>query len=107
MLARMDGALGTVCQALLKEREKIAESVKELTQKHPGVFSDVKDLFLGENSFKSISDDLLHYTWAKRAEILELRRKCFKPRESFQATRLADIPPSESFLFDEELLASF
>lgn len=36
-----------------------------------------------------------------------MRRKAFKPKEQHYATKLAGIPPSESHLFEEELLAKF
>lgn len=107
LLEKVDEMAGSMTHGLLKQREKISDGVRMLAQKHPAAYNDIKDIFLGDSSIKEISDDLLHFTCAKRAEIIEMRRKAFKPREQHHARKLAEIPPSESHLFDEELLARF
>ncbi|KAL4714310.1 hypothetical protein ACJJTC_009662 [Scirpophaga incertulas] len=58
------------------------------------------------SAFKNILDDVLHYTCAHRAEIIEYRRKA-RPINEFQEAKLAQIPPSETHLFEEERLDEF
>lgn len=107
MLERAEEMAGTITHGLLKQRQKFTEGMQKIAQKYPDVFSEIKDNFLGDSAFKEISDDLLHYTCARRAELIEWRRKSFKPKDHHLAVKLAEIPPSESHLFDEDALSKF
>lgn len=107
LLERMDELAGTVTHGLLKQRQKLMEGMKTLATKHPAAYDDIKGAFLGDSQFKEISDDLLQFACARRAEVIEIRRKTFKPKESHHAAKLAEIPPSETHLFDEEQLSKF
>lgn len=107
LLERVDELTGTLSHGLLKQRQKLMEGMKSLAAKHPGAYEDIKATFVGESEFKEVSDDLLQFTCARRAEVIEMRRKAFKPKEQHHAAKLAEIPPSESHLYDEELLSKF
>lgn len=107
LLARSDSLTGTITHGLLLQRQKLAAAIKSLTEKHPTIAEDIKRSFLGEDSVKSVSDDLLHFTCAKRAETIEMRRNTFRTREAHQASALAEIPPSASHLFEEGRLTDF
>lgn len=80
LLAKFDEMAGIISHGLLKERAKMTEGMRTLAQKYPDAYNDIKDLFLGSSSFKEISDDLLHFTCARRAEIIEMRRKLLNQR---------------------------
>lgn len=107
ILERTEEMAGIITHGLLKQRQKIAEGMQNIVQKCPEAYNEIKENSLGESAFKEVSDDLLHYTCAKRAELVEMRRKTFKPKDQHLATKLAEIPPSESHLFDEEALSRF
>ncbi|XP_044580459.1 uncharacterized protein LOC123267486 [Cotesia glomerata] len=107
MLERAEEMAGTITHGLLKQRQKLSEGMQRIAQKYPEAFDEIKNNFLGDSAFKEISDDLLHYTCARRAELIELRRKSYKPKDHHLAAKLAEIPPSESHLFDEEALSKF
>lgn len=97
--------VGTFTHGLLKQREKMAEGLKTLARKHPQAYNDIKDIFLGEGSVESSMNDLLHYACAKRSEIISLRRKGFRAKNSYISSRLDEIPPSEAHLFEQKKLA--
>ncbi|KAL4719227.1 hypothetical protein ACJJTC_006921 [Scirpophaga incertulas] len=108
LLSNMDTTLGTICHGMLKQREALVEQIKALTVKYPNISEDAQSLLSDDtSSFKRVSNDLLHYTCARRAEIIEYRRKGFKPANDFFASKLSEIPPSESHLFDETRLDDF
>lgn len=107
LLERMDELAGTISHGLLKPREYLKEGLKTLASKHPEAYNSIKEVFVGNSPFKEVSDDLLQFTCARRAEVFEMRRKVFKPKDQHHAEKLAEIPPSESHLFDEELLSKF
>ncbi|XP_012269133.2 uncharacterized protein LOC105693654 [Athalia rosae] len=107
ILVKMDAMAGTITHGLLKERAKITDGLRALAQKYPDAYTDIKDIFLGESSVKQISDDLLQYSCARRAEIIEMRRRFFKPKDLHLVAKLEEIPPSESHLFAEEMLSNF
>ncbi|XP_044577013.1 uncharacterized protein LOC123260123 [Cotesia glomerata] len=107
LLERMDELTGTLTHGLLKQRQFLMEGMKSLATKHPEAYNDIKGAFLRDSKFKETSDDLLQFTCARRAEVIEMRRNVFKPSEQHHAAKLAEIPPSETHLFDEELLSKF
>lgn len=107
LLERMDEMAGTITHGLLKQRQQLKEGLRTLASKHPEAYESIKEVFVGESPFKETSDDLLQFTCAKRAEVFEMRRKVFKPKDLHHAAKLAEIPPSVTHLFDEELLSKF
>lgn len=108
VLMNADMTLGSICHGLLKQREALTEQIRDLTKRHPEVMNEVQELLSSNSSvFKNVSDDILHYTCARRAEIIDLRRRVFKPNNDFLATKLSQIPPSETHLFDEEKFDNF
>ncbi|CAG5035090.1 unnamed protein product [Parnassius apollo] len=91
-LARTDTVLGTITYCILKEREQIEAALNEVEKKNPEAVSVLKQsLFAKSDSFKQTSDDLLHYTCTRRSEMFENRRRIFKPRSEFLATKLKDL----------------
>lgn len=108
LLSNADTTLGTICHGLLKQREVLVDQFKLLGAKYPEILEDIQQSLSSVNSpLKNISDDLLHYTCARRAEIIELRRKAFKASNEFLTMKLAKIPPSETHLFEENHLEEF
>lgn len=107
ILTKADLMTGTLTHGLLLQREKLSEAFKTLLTKHPQARDDIEKLFLGESAVSTVSNDVLHYACARRAEMIELRRNSFKTVEPHQAAKLAEIPPSESHLFDEKQLSDF
>lgn len=103
-LIRMDYTLGTISHGLLLQREALANTLKDLANKHPAMKQDLKDILSADTAVKSISDDLLQYVCGRRAEIIEQRRNGFLPKEEYQLTLLSAIPPSTSHLFCEAQL---
>ncbi|VEN60731.1 unnamed protein product [Callosobruchus maculatus] len=105
-LAKSDMSLGLICHGLLLQRESLSKSLREIGAKFPEAVADIQRLIIDSNSeFRSVSDDLLQYTCGRRAEVIELRRKAFKPRSDYMASLLHAIPPSPSHLFEEQALA--
>ncbi|KAL4705079.1 hypothetical protein ACJJTC_002727 [Scirpophaga incertulas] len=120
ILLRLDDVLATITQGLLRKRKALGDEIKKYKTfiiSSPKAFLWSKDKDLDEemkktlsNSsslFKSLSDDLLHLACARRAEVLDLRRKFFKAGTDFLSGKLQEIPPSEIFLFDEQRLSDF
>ncbi|CAG5035579.1 unnamed protein product [Parnassius apollo] len=106
-LERADELTGSLTHGLLKQRQILMEGIKSLAAKHTGAYEDIKQMFLGESQFKEVSDDLLQFTCARRAEIIEMRRKALKPKEQQHVAKLSEIPPSQTHLFDIDLLSKF
>ncbi|XP_063981848.1 uncharacterized protein LOC135164959 [Diachasmimorpha longicaudata] len=107
IMAKTDLLTGTLSHGLLIQRERLSDAFNSLVAKHPVVLPDIKALFLGDSPVSTISDDLLHYTCARRAEFIEMRRNAFKAPEPHHAAKLAEVPPSESHLFEEKQLSEF
>ncbi|XP_011309354.1 uncharacterized protein [Fopius arisanus] len=107
LLAKSDSSAGTLTHGLLIQRERLSLAAKSLVEKYPQIREDVRKAFFGESPFATISDEILHFTCAKRAEIIEWRRNAFKARDPHHTAKLMEIPPSESHLFDEMLLSEF
>ncbi|CAG5018767.1 unnamed protein product [Parnassius apollo] len=107
LLERADELTETLTHVLSKHRQILMKGIKSLTAKHPGAYEAIKQVFLIESQFKEISDDVLQITCARRAEVIEIQRKAFKPKEQHHVMKLSEIPPSETHLFDEDLLSKF
>ncbi|XP_063985927.1 uncharacterized protein LOC135167021 [Diachasmimorpha longicaudata] len=105
LLGRFDSMTGTFAHGLMLQRKRLSEALDSLLKKHPQVKNDVKALFNKDSGVQSVSDDLLHFTCARRAEIFELRRNPFKALDPGLAAKLAEIPPSESHLFQQKQLS--
>ncbi|XP_031344841.1 uncharacterized protein LOC116171931 [Photinus pyralis] len=101
-LARSDSTLGSITHGLLLQREAFAEALKNLISKYPSIASEARSIFVdGHSEFRSISDDLLQYTCGRRAEIIDLRRKAFRPKSESITPMFNAIPPSSTHLFEE------
>nr|CAH7718718.1 unnamed protein product [Callosobruchus chinensis] len=106
ILTKSDMSFGLICHGLLLQREALSKSLREIGAKFPDAVTDIQRLITDSRSeFRSVSDDLLQYTCGRRAEIIELRRKAFRPRSDYMASLLLAIPPSPSYLFEERALA--
>ncbi|CAG9765064.1 unnamed protein product [Ceutorhynchus assimilis] len=98
----MDATHEIFCHGLLLQRKAIQNNISELAAKHPNLANDVKKKFEDTSSeFRIVSDDLLQYVCGKRAEIIESRRRLYETPNENAAKILRDIPPSGTFLFDE------
>lgn len=106
-LSRQDGMLGTVTHGLLCQRKALAEELKKLAKKFPAAAEDLKNLMSDESNFKTISDNILQYVCAHRAEALDMRRRVFKPKNEALSSLLQKIPPSSTHLFQEVKLSEF
>lgn len=105
-LIRADTTLGTILHGLLLQRDSLGQTVRDLSAKHPSLKQDLKAAFSApESTFKSFSDDLLQYACGRRAEIIEMRRNNFLPKQDFLAPSVKAIPPSATHLFDEAQLS--
>nr|CAI5830700.1 unnamed protein product [Callosobruchus analis] len=97
---------GKECQRLgLSSFNKIRYS-ETIVTKHPSAKEDITTHLL-KGEFREISDEILQYTCGRRAEAIELRRTSFYPKNDAIASQLENIPPSETFLFDESQFADF
>ncbi|XP_060810151.1 uncharacterized protein LOC132904244 [Amyelois transitella] len=105
-LGKQDSLLGTICHGLLLQRRAIAEDLRALAREYPASGGEVKRI-LKESNFKSLSDDLLQFVCAHRAETIENRRKIFKAKNETLTTALHQIPPSATHLFEEKILSTF
>lgn len=104
-LVRADTTLGTITHGLLLQREAFSETLRKLLTKHPSIAQEVQREFMDPQSdFRSLSDDLLQYTCGRRAEVIEQRRKAFKPQSDSASSLLEEIPPSATHLFEDGLL---
>lgn len=106
LLFRADTTLGTISHGLLMQRDSLVQVIRDLSSKHPSMKSDLVSAFSGDNStFKSVSDDLLQYTCGRRAEIIEMRRNSFIPKNDVMSSALKNIPPSSTHIFSEAQLS--
>lgn len=102
ILERADLTLGAITHGLLQQR-KIFQDLDGLPR---DVKNQVGKNFLSADSkFKKTSNDLLQYVCGRRAEIIQERRKMFKPSNKALQDILTAIPPSESHLFAETTLS--
>ncbi|KAL0810038.1 hypothetical protein ABMA28_010859, partial [Loxostege sticticalis] len=103
--SKQDGMLGTICHGLLLQRRAAVEDFKMIAAKYP-VGGEIRKL-LSESRFKSLSDDLLQYVCAHRAETIDIRRKMFRAKNEALTAALHQIPPSSTHLFEEKALNGF
>lgn len=107
-LSRSDATLGAITHGLLLQREAFSQALRRLVMKHPVIAEDVhQELLHNDSLFRTLSDDLLQYVCGRRSEVIELRRKAFRPRHDRVASLLDNIPPSTTHLFDEARFSDF
>nr|CAI5827641.1 unnamed protein product [Callosobruchus analis] len=104
--AKMDSCLGTISHGLLLQRDAFTNAIKTIVTKHPSAKEDITTHLL-KGEFREISDEIIQYTCGRRAEAIELGRKSFYPKNDAIASQLENIPPLETFLFDETQFADF
>lgn len=105
LLIKSDLTLGTITHGLLQQRQALKRLVTNVAIKHPEAANELKSgLFSAESEYKTISDELLQLTCARRAETIDARRKCFKPRKNHMIAEINKIPPSETYLFEQQAL---
>lgn len=103
-LRRQEGLLGSLTYGLLAQRKAFVEAQDSLLRQFPQASKAFDELFLGESSFRSSSDDLLQITCGRRAEVIAERRKLVEPSDLVSKRALLSVPPSPSHVFDEEQL---
>nr|CAH7718486.1 unnamed protein product [Callosobruchus chinensis] len=106
-LAKSDSCLGTILHGMLLQREAFSNTINEIIRKHPGTRSDILNSLVREGDFRQLSDDLIQYVCGRRAEIIDQRRKIFRPENDYAASLLEKIPPSDTHLFDDQLFDEF
>nr|CAH7716821.1 unnamed protein product [Callosobruchus chinensis] len=106
-LAKSDSCLGTILHGMLLQREAFSNTINEIVRKHPGTRSDILKSLVREGDFRQLSDDLIQYVCGRRAEIIDQRRKIFRPKNDYAASLLEKIPPSDTHLFDDQLFDEF
>nr|CAH7736516.1 unnamed protein product [Callosobruchus chinensis] len=107
-LTKMGTTLACIIHGLLLQREAFSNIINDLAVKHPDIVSDVKSKLMGkESEFRSWSDDVLQFACGRRAEVIDSRRKTFKPSSSQVGTLLKKIPPSSTHLFEEDSRESY
>lgn len=107
-VTKQEGMLGTITHGLLLQRKALADELNVIIKKCPDISTDLRRLVEAEDSkFKSVSDQLLQYVCANRAESIEVRRKTFRPKNDLLSSALNNIPPSPTHLFDEKLFSTF
>nr|XP_049697356.1 uncharacterized protein LOC126054753 [Helicoverpa armigera] len=107
-VTRQEGILGTITHGLLLQRKALADGLNATIKKCPDISTDLRRLVEAEDSkFKLVSDQLLQYVCANRAETIEVRRKTFRPKNDVLTSALNNIPPSPTLLFDEKLFSAF
>lgn len=105
-LRNQERILGTICHGLLVQRKAFKDALTSLVKICPTARESVeKCFFTAESDFHSESVALLQFVCGKRAEVIEERRKAVMPAEGRKALEV--IPPSASYLFDEESLTKW
>nr|CAI5818421.1 unnamed protein product [Callosobruchus analis] len=92
-LAKTDSYLGTILHGMLPQREAFSNKISEIIRKHPGARSDIFNIRM--------------YVCGRRAEIIDQRRKIFRPKNDYAAYVLEKNPPLDIHLFDDQLFAEF
>nr|CAI5821543.1 unnamed protein product [Callosobruchus analis] len=91
-LAKSDSCLGTILHGMLLQREAFSNTISEIIRKHPGTRSDILNSLVREGDFRQLSDDLIQYVCGRRAEIIDQRRKIFRPKNDYAASLLEKFP---------------
>lgn len=105
--AKQENKLGTITHGLLLQRKALAEGLNAIIKKFPDTSVALQDLVAENSQVKNLSDQILQYVCAHRAETIEMRRKAFKPKNEVLNGVLHSIPPSTSHLFDEKQMIVF
>ncbi|KAI5706161.1 hypothetical protein M8J75_005411 [Diaphorina citri] len=101
-LRRQERLLGTLTYGLLSQRKAFGEAQSALLKRFPEAKQYFNTVFMEDNGFRSITDDLLQLVCGKRAEVIADRRKLVEAGDQVSTRSLQEIPPSASHLFDEE-----
>lgn len=107
VLEKMDGVLGTISHGLLLQRKALAKGINKIVKDHPEVTEHMIKLIDTDSPFRKISDDLLQFVCARRAETIERRRKMVSAKNASLTAALQLIPPSTTHLFEEKALTDF
>lgn len=103
ILERFDLVLGAITNGLLQQRlifQNLLDSLPKEMKKKVG-----KDFVAADSNFRKSSDALVQYVCGRRAEVLQQRRDIYKPQNKALKNILHDIPPSETYLFEETAFA--
>ncbi|KAJ8735810.1 hypothetical protein PYW07_007430 [Mythimna separata] len=106
-LAKQEGMLGTISHGLLLQRKALADGLNNIMKRCPEASEELRKLLADDSQFKVLSDDLLQYVCAHRAEAIEARRRAYKSKNESLNGALHRIPPSPTHLFDERQLGTF
>lgn len=106
-LVKQEGMLGTISHGLLLQRKALADGLNNIVKKCPDAGEELRKLLADDSQFKILSDDLLQFVCAHRAETIEARRRAYKSKNDLLAAALHSIPPSPTHLFDEKQLGTF
>lgn len=100
ILERFDLVLGAITNGLLQQRiifQNLLDSLPKEMKKKVG-----KDFVAADSNFRKTSDALVQYVCGRRAEVLQQRRDFYKPQDKALKNILHDIPPCETYLFEEK-----
>lgn len=106
-LVKQEGMLGTISHGLLLQRKALADGLNNIMKKCPDAGEELRKLLADDSQFKVLSDDLLQFVCAHRAEAIEARRRAYKSKNESLGAALHSIPPSPTHLFDEKRLGTF
>lgn len=106
-LVKQEGMLGTISHGLLLQRKALADGLNDILKKCPDASEELRKLLADDSQFKVLSDDLLQFVCAHRAEAIEARRRAYKSKNESLGAALQSIPPSPTHLFDEKRLGTF
>lgn len=106
-LTKTERILGTITHGLLLQRKALAEGLNNVITKCPAAGEGLRELIAEDSKFRVLSDQLLQFVCAHRAETLDQRRKSFRAKNEVLNATLQAIPPSPSHLFEEKALSTF
>lgn len=99
-LKRFDLTCGAMFNGLVQNYTTFNETLNTLPT---SMKNEVYEMFYGlESKYKKHSDGLLQYICGRRQEIMQDRRKLYKPRNKIHKKALYNIPPSEIHLFEDD-----
>lgn len=107
LMANMEGSFGTLTHGLLLQRHALSAAIKDVMKKHPAAAADLRQsLSSNDSPFRLDSDNLLQFTWRKRAELIANRRRLTEAKTRINHRFFADIPPADGFLYNPKLLSN-
>lgn len=107
-IVKFDQTLGAMTHGLLLQRKLLKESLVNLANEVKSKTLNeaiIKNVTGSDTEFRKVSDDLLQYICGRRAEVIEYRRSVYKPPSKYMHSALHKVPPSSSYLFDEDALS--